>query len=126
MGKTTRDKAKLNLGDQRWEFPVYVGTEGNRAIDISRLFAETGHITLDEGYANTGSTTSAITFVDGERSITEIWRLVRAEVGNVTTSSHEWKYAYVITPETPDIGLDVVAVYIEAMERAGLVEILRQ
>jgi hypothetical protein len=63
-------------------------------------------------------------FVDGERSITEIWRLVRAETGNVTTSSHEWKYAYVVTPETPDVGLEVVAAYVEAMEQAGMVEIV--
>jgi hypothetical protein len=65
-------------------------------------------------------------FVDGERSITEIWRLVRAELGNVTTSSHEWKYAYVVTPETADIGLDMVAAFIEAMAEAGMVEISRR
>jgi hypothetical protein len=64
-------------------------------------------------------------FVNGERSITEIWRLVRAEYGNVTTSNMDWKFAYVVTPDTPDIDLDSVVAYIEAMELAGLVEIGR-
>ncbi len=60
-------------------------------------------------------------FVNGERSITEIWRLVRAEYGNVTTSSDAWKFAYVVTPETPDVMLADVAAYVRAMEEAGMV-----
>ncbi len=60
------DTAKLHLGDKVFELPIRVGSEGNRAIDISKLWAQTGHITLDDGYANTGSTTSEITYVDGE------------------------------------------------------------
>ena len=63
------DKAKLDLGGKVYELPILGGTEGNRAIDISKLAAQTGHITLDDGYANTGSTTSAITYVDGEKGI---------------------------------------------------------
>jgi aminopeptidase YwaD len=62
-------------------------------------------------------------FVDGERSIAEIWRLVRAEFGNVTTGSYEWKYAYVVTPESQDVRLEDVVAYIRAMEEAGMVEI---
>ena len=65
-------------------------------------------------------------FVDGERSITEIWRLVRAEYGNVTTSSDPWKFAYVLTPDSPDVALSDVVAYIEAMEESGMVEILRR
>lgn len=65
-------------------------------------------------------------FVNGERSITEIWRLVRAEYGNVTTSSDPWKFAYVVTPETPDVLLADVAAYVRAMEEAGIVEIQRR
>ena len=59
--------ATLRLNGQDLELPVVVGTEGERAIDISPLRARTGHITLDEGYVNTGATTSAITFLDGEQ-----------------------------------------------------------
>ncbi|MFN9915363.1 MAG: citrate/2-methylcitrate synthase, partial [Pirellulaceae bacterium] len=49
--------------------PVYIGTENERAIDISQLLRNTGHITMDEGFANTGSTTSSITYLDGDRGI---------------------------------------------------------
>jgi hypothetical protein len=65
-------------------------------------------------------------FVNGERSITEIWRLVRAEYGNVTTSSDPWKFAYVVTPETPDVMLADVVAYVRAMEEAGIVEMERR
>ncbi len=63
------DMAQLRLGDQEVELPVVVGTEGEHAVDISKLRAQTGYITLDEGYVNTGTTSSAITFLDGETGI---------------------------------------------------------
>ena len=63
------DTAELRIGDQTVQLPVITGSEGERAIDISRLRAETGCITLDPGYANTGSCQSAITFIDGEKGI---------------------------------------------------------
>jgi citrate synthase len=46
-----------------------VGSEGERAVDIKQLRAQTGYVTLDQGYMNTGATTSAITFIDGDRGI---------------------------------------------------------
>ena len=49
--------------------PVVQGTEGERAVDISKLRAQTGLISLDPGYGNTGSCESAITFIDGEKGI---------------------------------------------------------
>ncbi|MFO0819344.1 MAG: citrate synthase [Pirellulales bacterium] len=61
--------AKLQYGDRQIELPVHVGTEQEHAVDISKLRAETGLITLDEGYVNTGATKSAITFLDGEVGI---------------------------------------------------------
>jgi citrate synthase len=61
--------AKLKLGAEELDLPVVVGTENERAVDISKLRAATGHITLDEGYVNTGATTSAITFLDGEQGV---------------------------------------------------------
>ena len=48
---------------------MITGSEGEKAIDISRLRSETGFITLDPGYGNTGSCLSAITFMDGEKGI---------------------------------------------------------
>ncbi|MDG2184510.1 MAG: citrate synthase [Mariniblastus sp.] len=61
--------AKLNCGDVELEVPVIEGTEDEKALDISQLRRETGLITLDEGYVNTGSTRSSITFLNGEKGI---------------------------------------------------------
>ncbi|MEX2561011.1 MAG: citrate synthase, partial [Pirellulales bacterium] len=63
------EPARLKLGEQEIDLPVVVGTEGERAIDISQLRAQTGYVTLDEGYVNTGATTSAITYLDGEEGV---------------------------------------------------------
>jgi citrate synthase len=60
---------KLVYGNKEYELPVFEGAEGEKAIDISQLRASTGFITLDPGYANTGSCTSSITFMDGEKGI---------------------------------------------------------
>ncbi len=61
--------ARLECDGQTIELPTVVGTEGERGIDIAKLRAQSGLITLDEGYVNTGSTTSAITFLDGEQGV---------------------------------------------------------
>ena len=59
----------IQYGDQTIRLPVVIGTEGEKAIDISELRKRTGLITLDPGYANTGSCQSAITYMDGEKGI---------------------------------------------------------
>jgi citrate synthase len=61
--------AKLELEGKVYEFPVIEGTENEKAIDISALRSKTGYVTLDTGYKNTGATTSAITFLDGELGV---------------------------------------------------------
>ncbi len=61
--------AKIELDGKVYEFPIVQGTENELAIDISKLRQETGYVTLDVGYKNTGATTSAITFLDGEEGI---------------------------------------------------------
>ena len=61
--------AKLELDGKTYELPVYEGTEKERAIDVGQLRGQTGHITLDNGYGNTGSCLSEITFIDGEKGI---------------------------------------------------------
>ena len=60
---------KLICGNKEYELPIVEGSEGEKAIDISKLRATTGLITLDPGFANTGSCTSSITFMDGEKGI---------------------------------------------------------
>lgn len=63
------DFAELTLGDKKFQFPVITGTEQESAIDIAKLRDQTGYITIDSGYKNTGATKSAITFLDGELGI---------------------------------------------------------
>lgn len=63
------DKVTLQYGDKSFDLPVITGTENESAIEIGKLRAQTGLITYDEGYKNTGVTQSAITFLDGELGI---------------------------------------------------------
>src|SRR6266576_3571484 len=66
---TVKGASKLKLESGDLELPVIVGTENEHAVDVSKLRAKTGYITWDEGFMNTGVTTSAITFLDGEAGI---------------------------------------------------------
>ena len=61
--------ASFKLDDKEYPLPVLVGTEGEKAIDTRKLRADTGFICYDQGYGNTGSCESAITFLDGENGI---------------------------------------------------------
>jgi citrate synthase len=61
--------AKLEIEGNVYELPIVEGTESEKAVDISKLRSESGVITLDDGYGNTGSCQSAITFIDGEKGI---------------------------------------------------------
>ena len=65
MAKT----AKLLIEGQTYDLPVVTGSQGEMALDISTLRKRTGLITLDPGYANTGSCESSITFMNGEKGI---------------------------------------------------------
>ncbi len=63
------ETAELKVGGQTLKLNVIEGTEGEKGIDITKLRAQSGYITLDPGYANSGSCQSAITFIDGEEGI---------------------------------------------------------
>ena len=63
------DTVKVIYEDQELMLPVVEGSEGERGIDISKLRGQSGLVTLDEGYVNTGSTRSGITYLDGEKGI---------------------------------------------------------
>jgi len=63
------DVAKFIIDGQTYEYPIFTGTEGERGIDISTLRKDTGCVTLDPGFVNTGSCTSEITFINGEEGI---------------------------------------------------------
>jgi len=62
-------RVTMDTDGKRVDLPVITGTEGERGLDVSRLREQTGMITYDPGYVNTGSCTSSITFLDGDRGI---------------------------------------------------------
>ncbi len=61
--------AKLILEGKEYDLPVMEGTENEKAIDISTLRARTGYVTYDDGFGNTGSCQSEVTYIDGEKGI---------------------------------------------------------
>ncbi len=69
MTNPTPKTATLQIDGKTCTLPLVVGTENEKAVDIASLRAQTGYITLDDGYGNTGSCQSQITFIDGERGI---------------------------------------------------------
>lgn len=75
------ENATITIGGKSTEYPIVVGSEDERAIDISKLRNATGHITFDDGYGNTGSCLSSITFIDGEKGILRYRGIDIAELG---------------------------------------------
>lgn len=70
MTKSNEQKyAELIIEGNKYTLPVLEGTEGEKAIDIRNLLQETGHITFDSGYKNSGSCTSSITYLDGNMGV---------------------------------------------------------
>jgi citrate synthase len=69
MEKHMAETAELKLSGKTLTLPVVEGSEQERGVDISQLRSQSGYITLDDGYGNTGSCQSAITFIDGEKGI---------------------------------------------------------
>ena len=63
------NKAKLNFDNKEYEFQVVIGSEKEKAIDVSSLRSEANLITIDPGFKNTGSCRSSITFLDGEKGV---------------------------------------------------------
>src|SRR5438093_3527716 len=78
--------ADLKLDGKTVKLPIVEGTEKERAIDISTFRYHTGYITLDDGYANTGSCLSQITFIDGERGILRYRGIPIEELAEKSTS----------------------------------------
>ncbi|MEC7486770.1 MAG: citrate synthase, partial [Verrucomicrobiota bacterium] len=61
--------ATIRLDDENYEFPLIIGTEGEKALDTRTLRGKSGYVSFDEGYGNTGSCLSEISFIDGENGI---------------------------------------------------------
>jgi citrate synthase len=77
--------ARLILEGKEYELPVLQGSEGEKAIDITHLRAQTGYVTLDPGYGNTGACESSITFIDGEQGILRYRGYPIEEIADRTT-----------------------------------------
>ena len=80
------EKATLKYKDKELELDTLVGSEGETGIDITQLRAKTGMITLDPGYGNTGSCTSDITFINGEKGILQYRGYAIEELADKSTS----------------------------------------
>ncbi|MEX2382511.1 MAG: citrate synthase [Opitutales bacterium] len=69
MDKKVSKDVRIRIGDKEYSYPELTGSEGERAVDIRSLRQDSGYITYDEGYGNTGSCESKITFINGEEGI---------------------------------------------------------
>src|ERR1700689_3901139 len=63
------NQAKLELDGKVFTLPTLTGSENEKAVDVSALRANTGYITIDDGYGNTGSRAGNLTFIDGDQGI---------------------------------------------------------
>ncbi|MCC6996567.1 MAG: citrate synthase [Deltaproteobacteria bacterium] len=79
------DSAKLQLPNGSIDLPIVVGTESEVAVDIGQLRGKTGYVTLDPAFVNTASTTSAITFIDGDKGILRYRGIPIEELGEKST-----------------------------------------
>ena len=97
--------AELKIEGKSFELPIVEGTEQEKAVDISKLRSESGYITIDPGFKNTGSTTSAITFLDGEEGIL---RYRGYSIEELTSKSSFLEVAYLLIygelPSSDDFG----------------------
>jgi len=89
----SEEKITLNIGGKTTICPVIIGTENEPAIDISNLRQDTGFVTLDFGYKNTGATTSKITFLDGEEGIL---RYRGYEIADLAENSNFLEVSYLL------------------------------
>jgi citrate synthase len=87
------DSATLSFNGHKYALPVVIGTQDETALDISKLRAQSGLITLDSGYGNTGSCRSGITFIDGEKGILKYRGY---DVGELATKSSFVETAYLL------------------------------
>jgi citrate synthase len=63
------NSVQLTINDKTYTYPVVIGSEGEKGIDIAKLRAETGMVTIDPAYGNTGACQSAITYIDGDQGV---------------------------------------------------------
>ncbi len=89
----SEDKATLHFPGGQADFPIHQGTDGHPSIDFSTLTRDTGHTALDQGFVNTASTKSNITFIDGDEGIL---RYRGYDIADVATHSTFVEVAYLL------------------------------
>ena len=98
-------KFEFTFNNQNFSLPVIQGSEGEKAIDISKLRKKTSLITLDPGYANTGSCKSAITYMNGEKGILKYRGIdVKDLALNSTFKETAWLLIHGKLPHLPRTG----------------------
>jgi len=103
--KTSTEKATLHFPGGTAEFPVIRGTDGHDSIDISTFMKQTGFTTLDQGFVNTASTRSEITYIDGEKGILRYRGYAIEDVAkNSTYLEVAWLLIYGELPTTDQLG----------------------
>jgi hypothetical protein len=107
--------AKLILDGTEHELPLVVGSESEVGIDIAQLRAQTGAITLDEGYGNTGACKSAITFIDGEQGILRYRGIPIEELAEARFTEVAYLLVYGVLPNAAEL-----AVWREQLTRHSL------
>ncbi len=85
MSETAKLTLNIHGKETTIDLPVVVGSEGERGIDISSLLGTTGHVVLDPAFMNTASTTSAITFIDGDKGILRYRGIPIEQLGEKST-----------------------------------------
>jgi hypothetical protein len=71
------------------------------------------------------ASTEVTNFIDGTRSILDIYNAVRAECGNLVVGSNDTKFAYVLSPNAPDVDLDLVYAALDTLQKSGTIEIVK-
>jgi len=113
----TEQEERYRLLVPRKLYPVYTEDYKTRNEDVDK------HIPKKSPKVSRSVRSEIPILIDGQRSVWDIYRVVRAEYGFVADRNDESKYAYVISPDAPDVPLQSVTEYIQAMEKAGLVAI---
>ena len=75
MDKINTKAAQITVGNNNWDFPVLSGTIGPDAVDIRKLYGQSGMFTYDPGFTSTASCISKITYIDGDKGDTALSRL---------------------------------------------------
>ncbi|CAN5345276.1 citrate synthase [soil metagenome] len=103
--KASTEKATLTFPGGSAEFPIVRGTDGHDSIDISTFMKQTGFTTLDQGFVNTASTRSAITYIDGDKGILRYRGYAIEEVAkNSTYLEVAWLLIYGELPTADQLG----------------------